>query len=342
MQKNSPDKNQAASVRLQAPGAYHLPVMLDECLEGLALRRDGIYVDTTFGGGGHSRAILEHLGPEGRLYAFDRDGDALRNTIDDPRFCLINENFSHLKNFLRLYGVRRIDGLLADLGVSSHQIDEGERGFSTRTDGPLDLRMDRREGMTAADIVNTWEEADLERLLRLYGELPNARQMARAIVKRRAENAELRAESGEAGGIRTTGDLKEAVEHLLPRGRENKTLAMLFQALRIEVNGELEALRQMLTQAVELLNPGGRLCVMSYHSLEDRLVKNFFRTGNFEGELVKDFYGNPQVSLRVVTRKPVTASEEELQRNNRSRSAKLRVAEKAEQAEDGKRKTESF
>lgn len=332
MQKNSLDKDLAADVRQQAPSAYHLPVMLDECLEGLALRRDGTYVDATFGGGGHSRAILEHLGPEGRLYAFDRDGDALRNAIDDPRFCLINENFSHLKNFLRLYGVRRIDGLLADLGVSSHQIDEGERGFSTRSDGPLDLRMDRREGTTAADIVNTWEEADLERLLRLYGELPNARQMARAIVKRRAENVE-------AGGIRTTGDLKEAVEHLLPRGRENKTLAMLFQALRIEVNGELEALRQMLEQATELLGEGGRLCVMSYHSLEDRLVKNFFRTGNFEGKLVKDFYGNPQVSLRIVTRKPITASEAELQRNNRSRSAKLRVAEKAE---SGKLKAESI
>lgn len=302
---------------------YHLPVMLEECMEGLNIRPDGIYVDVTFGGGGHSRAILQRLGPDGRLYAFDRDGDALDNGIDDPRFCLINENFKHLKSFLRLNGVRRIDGLLADLGVSSHQIDDGGRGFSTRMDGPLDLRMDRREGTTAADLVNSADEAELERLLRLYGELPNARQMARAIVKWRTEN-------GEAGGIRTTGDLKAAVEYLLPRGRENKTLAMLFQALRIEVNGELDALRSMLEQAVELLNDGGRLCVMSYHSLEDRLVKNFFRTGNFEGELEKDFFGNPQVDLRVVTRKPVTASEEELQRNNRSRSAKLRVAEKIE------------
>ena len=312
---------------------YHLPVMLEECMEGLNIRPDGIYVDVTFGGGGHSRAILERLGDEGRLYAFDRDGDALDNGIDDPRFCLINENFKHLKSFLRLNGVRRIDGLLADLGVSSHQIDDGGRGFSTRMDGPLDLRMDRREGTTAADLVNSADEAELERLLRLYGELPNARQMARAIVKWRtveAESGKRKAESGEAGGIRTTGDLKAAVEHLLPRGRENKTLAMLFQALRIEVNGELDALRSMLEQAVELLNDGGRLCVMSYHSLEDRLVKNFFRTGNFEGELEKDFFGNPQVNLRVVTRKPVTASDEELQRNNRSRSAKLRVAEKIE------------
>ena len=314
---------------------YHVPVMLDECLEGLNIRPDGVYVDVTFGGGGHSRAILQRLGPDGRLYAFDRDGDAARNVIDDERFCLIGENFCHLKRFLRLYGVRRIDGLLADLGVSSHQLDEGERGFSTRMDGPLDLRMDRREGTTAADLVNSASEEELERTLRLYGELPNARQMARAIVKWRA----VEAESGKASGIRTTGDLKMAVEHLLPRGRENKTLAMLFQALRIEVNGELEALRQMLEQAVELLNPGGRLCVMSYHSLEDRLVKNFFRAGNFDGEVEKDFYGVPQVELKLVSRKPITASDEELQRNNRARSAKLRVAEKAE---SGKRKAESI
>lgn len=300
---------------------YHLPVMLDECLEGLAIRPDGVYVDATFGGGGHSRAILERLGTEGRLYAFDRDADALQNGIDDQRFCLINENFKHLKAFLRLKGVRRIDGLLADLGVSSHQIDEAERGFSTRMDGPLDLRMDRREGQTAADIVNGSDEAELERILRLYGELPNARQLAHDIIKRRMEN-------GEQTGIVTTNDLKEAVEKHLPRGRENKTLAMVFQALRIEVNGELEALRQMLVQGTELLNPGGRLCVMSYHSLEDRLVKNFIRSGNFDGIIEKDFYGNPIVQLRAVTRKPVTASDEELQKNNRSRSAKLRVAEK--------------
>ncbi|MBP5190310.1 MAG: 16S rRNA (cytosine(1402)-N(4))-methyltransferase RsmH [Bacteroidales bacterium] len=316
---------------------YHQPVMVEECLDGLNIRRDGIYVDATFGGGGHSRAILEQLGSEGRLYAFDRDADARCNAIDDARFCLIGENFRHLKRFLRLYGVHRIDGLLADLGVSSHQLDEGARGFSTRMDGPLDLRMDRREGTTAADLVNAAEESELERILRLYGELPNSRQMARAIVERRAESGKreagsevLGAESGERTGIWTTGDLKEAVEHLLPRGRENKTLAMLFQALRIEVNGELDALREMLEQAVEIMNPGGRLCVMSYHSLEDRLVKNFFRAGNFEGKVEKDFYGVPQVSLKVVTRHPITAGEEELMRNNRARSAKLRVAEKVE------------
>ena len=295
---------------------YHLPVMLNECIEGLNIRPDGTYVDATFGGGGHSRAILSLLGEGGRLIAFDQDADALANALDDPRFTLLNENFRHVKSFLRLHGVRNVDGLLADLGVSSHQFDVAERGFSTRYEGALDLRMDRRQELTAMDIVNTVDEQELERLLRLYGELPNARQMARAIVAARADRA-----------IETTTDLREAVSRHLPRGMENKYLAMLFQALRIEVNGELEALQALLRQSVELLNPGGRIVVMSYHSLEDRLVKNFFKTGNFEGVLEKDFYGNPIVPLRVVTRKAVTAGEEELQRNNRARSAKLRVAE---------------
>ncbi len=296
---------------------YHLPVMLKECLDGLNIRPDGIYVDVTFGGGGHSRGILQQLGENGHLYAFDQDADALANSIDDPRFTLINENFKHLKNFLRLYGVRHVDGLLADLGVSSHQFDVAERGFSTRFDGPLDLRMDRRNGMTAADLVNNVDEEELSRILALYGELPHAKTWAHAIVTHRNTNA-----------ITTTAQLREAVAHLLPRGRENKTLAMLFQSLRIEVNGELEALQQMLVQATELLNPGGRICVMTYHSLEDRLVKNYFKSGNFEGAIEKDFYGNPLTSLTVVTRKPVTASEEELNHNNRARSAKLRIAEK--------------
>ena len=295
---------------------YHLPVMLNECIEGLNIRPDGTYVDATFGGGGHSRAILSLLGEGGRLIAFDQDADALVNALDDPRFTLLNENFRHVKSFLRLHGVRRVDGVLADLGVSSHQFDVAERGFSTRYEGALDLRMDRRQELTARDVVNTVDEQELERLLRLYGELPNARQMARAIVAARADRA-----------IETTTDLREAVSRHLPRGMENKYLAMLFQALRIEVNGELEALQALLRQSVELLNPGGRIVVMSYHSLEDRLVKNFFKTGNFEGVLEKDFYGNPIVPLRVVTRKAVTAGEEELQRNNRARSAKLRVAE---------------
>lgn len=291
--------------------------MLAECIDGLNIRPDGVYVDVTFGGGGHSRAILERLGDEGRLYAFDRDSDALANSIDDPRFCLIHENFKHLKSFLRLHGVRRIDGLLADLGISSHQIDAAERGFSTRFDGPLDLRMDRREGATAADLVNNADEKELATIFRLYGELQNASSLAHAIIVARALNP-----------ITTTSELCDAVGSLLPRGRENKVLAMLFQALRIEVNGELEALRQMLSQAVEILNPEGRICIMSYHSLEDRLVKNFFRTGNFEGDVQKDFYGNLIAPLVPVTRKPITASEAELQQNNRARSAKLRIATK--------------
>ena len=299
---------------------YHLSVMLNECVEGLNIRPEGTYVDATFGGGGHSRAILSHLGDGGRLLAFDQDADAQANAVDDPRFTLLHENFRYMKSFLRLHGVRGVDGILADLGVSSHQFAVAERGFSTRLEGELDLRMDRRQELTAKDIVNSADVEELTRLLRLYGELPNAYQMAKAIVAARALKA-----------IGTTFDLREAVSHHLPRGMENKYLAMLFQALRIEVNGELEALKAMLQQAVELLNPGGRLVVMSYHSLEDRLVKNFFKTGNFEGELKKDFYGNPLVPLKLVTRKAVTASEEELQRNPRSRSAKLRVAEKKEE-----------
>ena len=296
---------------------YHLPVMLNECIEGLNIRPDGTYVDATFGGGGHSRAILSHLGEGGRLIAFDQDADALENALDDSRSTLLNENFRHMKSFLRLHGVRSVDGVLADLGVSSHQFDVAERGFSTRLNGELDLRMDRRQEMTARDLVNSASEEELTRILRLYGELPNAYQMAKAICRARMEKE-----------IVTTFDLRDAVSRHLPRGMENKYLAMLFQALRIEVNGELEALKEMLQQSVDVLVPGGRLVVMSYHSLEDRLVKNFFKAGNFEGEVNKDFYGNPIVPLKPVVRKAVTASEEELQVNSRARSAKLRVAEK--------------
>ena len=302
---------------------YHMPVMLAECIEGLNIRENGVYVDATFGGGGHSRAIMEHLGADGRLYAFDQDADALQNAIADSRFTLIHENFRNLKAFLRLHGVRRIDGLLADLGVSSHQFDEAERGFSTRLDGELDMRLDQRQELSAKDLVNSMEESDLRRLFALYGELPNAGSVAKAIASARKD-----------GEIGTTFQLKEAVARCLPRGKENKFLAMIFQALRIEVNGELEALRMMLSQATEILNPGGRLVVMSYHSLEDRLVKNLMKTGNFEGELQKDFYGNILGPYRLVSRKAVTASEEELQANNRSRSAKLRIAERKEEAHD--------
>lgn len=297
--------------------------MLTEAMDGLSIRPDGTYVDVTFGGGGHSRAILERLGEGGRLYAFDQDEDAKANAecgmMNDERFTFIGENFRYLKNFLRLHGVRKVDGILADLGVSSHQFDVAERGFSTRFDGALDLRMDRRGEVTAADLVNSLDEDELSRLLKLYGELPNAKQMAKAIVKARALKA-----------IATTTDLKEAVAHHLPRGMENKYLAMLFQALRIEVNGELEALKEMLQQSVDVLKDGGRLVVISYHSLEDRLVKNFMRSGNFEGEMEKDFYGNVLSPIRMVSRGAIQASEAELAANNRSRSARLRVGERME------------
>lgn len=296
---------------------YHLPVLLEQSIEGLAVNPQGTYVDVTFGGGGHSRAILQELGSEGRLLAFDRDADALANTIDDPRFTLIHEDFRYMKNFLRLNGMNRVDGILADLGVSSHQFDEAGRGFSTRFDAELDLRMDRRQTTTAKDIVNTASEEELRGILHNYGELPNANRMARAIVSARAESP-----------ILTTFDLKKALESNIPRNQENKFYAMVFQALRIEVNGELEALKAMLMQAVEILNPGGRLVVISYHSLEDRLVKNIIKTGNFEGEVKKDFYGNLLSPLKPITRKPVVADAEELMDNPRSRSAKLRVAEK--------------
>ena len=299
---------------------YHSPVLLEQSLEGLAVNPQGTYVDVTFGGGGHSRAILQALGAEGRLLAFDRDADALANTIDDSRFTLIHEDFRYMKNFLRLNGVSRVDGILADLGVSSHQFDEAGRGFSTRFDAELDLRMDRRQTTTAKDIVNTASEEELRDILNNYGELPNAHRMARAIVSARAESP-----------ILTTFDLKKALESNIPRNQENKFYAMVFQALRIEVNSELEALKAMLTQAVEMLNPGGRLVVISYHSLEDRLVKNIIKTGNFEGEVKKDFYGNLLSPLKPVTRKPIVADAEELMENPRSRSAKLRVAEKKQQ-----------
>lgn len=302
--------------------------MLSEAISGLRIRPDGTYVDVTFGGGGHSAAIMRSLGPDGHLLAFDQDEDAAvrvgsgewrEGVVSEAKFTFIGENFRHLASFLRLHGVRRVDGILADLGVSSHQFDVAERGFSTRFDGELDLRMDRRNPLTARDVVNSADEESLARIFKLYGELPNARQMARAIAKWRMEG-------GERRDIVTTSDLKAAVARHLPRGAENKYLAMLFQALRIEVNGELEALKALLQQSASLLVPGGRLVVISYHSLEDRLVKNFMRAGNFDGEVEKDFYGNPLSPMRQVGK--CAASDEEVARNNRARSARLRVAEK--------------
>ena len=298
---------------------YHSPVLLKESIDGLSINPEGTYVDVTFGGGGHSRKILEHLGENGRLYAFDQDSDALSNTIDDSRFTLIHENFKYLKSFLRLEGVKKIDGLLADLGVSSHQFDEGARGFSIRFDATLDLRMDQRQSKTAKDVINSESVTRLKEILSLYGELPNAGRIANAIVSARSQKT-----------IETTFDLIDIVNKHIPRNQENKYLAMIFQALRIEVNDELEALEAMLKQAVEILNPGGRLVVISYHSLEDRMVKNLMKSGNIEGKIEKDFYGNIITNLTPITRKPIIPTDEELQENNRSRSAKLRIAEKKE------------
>jgi len=295
---------------------YHNPVMLNECIDGLAINPEGIYVDVTFGGGGHAQAILNKL-TTGRLIAFDQDTDALKNTIDDSRFTLINQNFKYLINFLRLYKALPVDGILADLGVSSYQIDQPERGFSTRFDADLDLRMNRQSGITASQVLNTYSIEDLKKIFVDFGELRNAYKIALKIDMFRTTES-----------LNTTAQLKEILTPLAERGRENKFFARVFQALRIEVNGELEALKEMLLQTQKVLKPGGRLVVMSYHSLEDRLVKNYMRSGNFEGIIQKDFYGNPISPLKPITRKPVIASEEETIENSRARSAKLRVAER--------------
>jgi len=290
--------------------------MLSQCIDALNLSKGGIYVDVTFGGGGHSAAMLQNF-EEGKLYAFDQDHEAKQNMIDDPRLILIAQNFKYLKNYLSLYKAVPVDGVLADLGVSSHQFDRAERGFSTRFNGPLDMRMDASKGQTAADLLNTLELQPMIDLLRYYGELRNAYKSAQAIIAFR-ENSPLI----------TTEDLKKALQSCAPRGKENRYFAQVFQAIRIELNQELEALKIMLTQSLDVLKPGGRLVVMSYHSLEDRLVKNFIKSGNFKGEIAKDFYGNPLVPFKMISRKPIIADQEELDRNPRARSAKLRIAEK--------------
>ncbi len=295
---------------------YHNPVLLKECIDGLNINPEGIYVDVPFGGGGHSREILKHL-TTGKLYAFDQDDDAVKNKIDDPRFVLIKQNFRYLKNFLKLYNALPIDGLLADLGVSSHQFDEAERGFSIRFDAKLDMRMDQNGKLTAADVLNTYSEEDLKRIFRIYGEVDNAGYLASIIFHSRKTKA-----------IETVNDLKVTITKCVKRGKENQYYAQVFQALRIEVNKELEVLEELLTQSLEVLKPNGRLVVMSYHSLEDRLVKNFMRSGKFEGEVEKDFFGNQLTPFKQITRKPIVPTEEELGLNTRSRSAKLRVAEK--------------
>ena len=296
---------------------YHSPVMLRECIEGLDIKPDGIYVDVTFGGGGHSREILKNLSAKGRLLAFDQDADAQNNIPKDDRLTFIDQNFRYLKNNCRLQGAMPVDGILADLGVSSHQFDQPERGFSIRFDAELDMRMDQSTTLTAKEVINTYSEEDLHKIFGIYGEIKNAKTLAKTICTARLN-----------GAINTVADLKQAIAKQTPKGKENKYLAQVFQALRIEVNQELEALREFLEQSVEVLKPGGRLVVMSYHSLEDRLVKNFIATGKFRGEVEKDFFGNPIKPLDAVTRKAVTASAEEISQNNRARSAKLRIAVK--------------
>jgi|AGTN01.3.fsa_nt_gi S-adenosyl-methyltransferase MraW len=296
---------------------YHTPALLGESIDGLNICPGGVYVDATFGGGGHSREILNRLGEKGRLVAFDQDEDAVKNAIADPRFTFVRGNFRFLKNFLRYHEVDRVDGILADLGVSSHHFDDSGRGFSFRLPGELDMRMNRNAQKRAADILNEYPEEKLADLFFQYGELKSARKIASAIVAfRRTKKMD------------ETADLLSVLEPFAYKDREKKILAQAFQALRIEVNGEMEALTEMLAQAVQLLKPGGRLSVISYHSLEDRLVKNFLRTGNFSGEVVKDFYGNVETPFALINRKVIIPTEEEQQRNPRSRSAKLRIAEK--------------
>lgn len=296
---------------------YHTPALLRESVDGLNICSNGVYVDVTFGGGGHSREILSRLDESGRLIAFDQDEDAAQNIEDDPRFTFVRGNFRFLKNFLRYHSVEVVDGILADLGVSSHHFDISERGFSFRFPGQLDMRMNRSAPLKASNILNQYEEEQLSAIFFHYGELRNARQITSAIVRYRQSKQ-----------IEETSDLVAILEPFTRKDKEKKMLAQAFQALRIEVNGEMDALKEMLSQSLSVLKPGGRLCVISYHSLEDRLVKNFFKTGNFEGELNKDFFGNVETPFTLINRKVIVPSEDEQKRNPRSRSAKLRVVEK--------------
>lgn len=295
---------------------YHNPVLLTETVDGLNIQPGGVYVDVTFGGGGHSREILKRLDNSGRLIAFDQDLDALENAIDDPRFLLVNENFRFLKRFLRFHGYKEVDGILGDFGVSSHQFDVAERGFSTRFEADLDMRMNQNDTFSAYDVVNKYDESQLRNVLFQYGELRAAAGMARVLVENRKN-----------GEIKTSDQLKKALGRFLPKHRENKILAQVYQAIRIEVNQELEALKEFLQQTVEVLKPGGRLSLISYHSLEDRLVKRFMRNGLFEGEPERDVFGRVEVPLKPVG-KFIIPTQEEIKENNRARSAKLRIAEK--------------
>lgn len=301
----------------QPPEAYHIPVLLTQSVDGLQINPAGVYVDVTFGGGGHSREILRRLGPDGRLFGFDQDSDSESNIPDDNRFTFVRSNFRYLANWMRYYGIDQIDGLLADLGVSSHHFDDESRGFSFRFDSPLDMRMNKQSRLTAADVVNGYEERQLADILYLYGELKNARRLAAAIVKARSQSP-----------ISTTQELASLMGRLMPREREKKEVTKVFQALRIEVNHEMEALKEMLQAATSLLAPKGRLVVITYHSLEDRIVKNMMKSGNAGGMIEQDFYGRVNTPLRPLSNKVITPSDEEMASNPRSRSAKLRIAEK--------------
>ena len=297
---------------------YHVPVLLKESVDGLDIVPDGIYVDVTFGGGGHSREILSRLGENGHLYSFDQDEDAEKNILNDNRFTFVRSNFRYLRNWMRYYGIEQIDGLLADLGVSSHHFDDETRGFSFRFDAPLDMRMNKRSGVTAAEILNTYDEEQLANIFYIYGELKNARKIAASIIRARGEKP-----------IVTTGDLMQITENLFMRERVKKETAKLFQALRIEVNHEMEALKEMLYGAQEVLREGGRLSVITYHSLEDRIVKNIIKAGNVEGKVKQDFFGRTEAPFRQISNKVIVPNEEEQLCNPRSRSAKLRIAEKS-------------
>lgn len=306
-----------SDIQDDVPVLYHVPALLTETIEGLNIQPDGVYVDVTFGGGGHSSAILEKLGENGRLFGFDQDIDAVKNIPDDVRFTFVRSNFRYLKNFLKYHGVTQINGLLADLGVSSHHFDEAERGFSFRFDGPLDMRMNTASPVTAAHILATYTEEQLADVFYLYGELHNARKIARTVVMYRAKEP-----------IERIFQFIELLKPFFSREKEKKDMARVFQALRIEVNSEMKVLSEMLEQCVELLSPEGRIAVLTYHSLEDRLVKNYFRSGNFEGKIEKDFFGNIIAPLKTINNKVIVATDEEVQRNPRARSAKLRVAMK--------------
>ncbi|HOU66967.1 MAG TPA: 16S rRNA (cytosine(1402)-N(4))-methyltransferase RsmH [Paludibacteraceae bacterium] len=295
---------------------YHTPALLCPCMEGLDIKPDGVYVDVTFGGGGHSREILRRLGPNGHLYGFDQDEDAMQNIIDDDRFTFVRSNFCFLTNFMKYYGVEKVDGILADLGVSFHHFDDSERGFSFRFDGDLDMRMNQNALVKASDILETYTESQLADMFYLYGELSNARKLASAIVKARSEKK-----------IRRISDLLSVLEPFFSRDKQKKDMAKVFQAIRIEVNHEMDVLRKLLSQSRSVLKPGGRMVVLTYHSLEDRLVKNYFRAGNFEGKVEQDFFGNRLTPFHLVNNKVIVPDEEEIARNPRSRSAKLRIAE---------------